>query len=168
MCSPNDWKDCIEAMKYVDVISPNVNEAAEFLGRTIDEDQPFQQFRPRVETLVEEYVSHQSGSRGKAVVIRCGKHGCLLATCSLQKWFPAYHQNAEKVVDPTGGGNAFCGGFCAGWVQSGGDFGQAAVFGNVAASFVIEQFGLPGLEGDSEKWNGESVVERLRKYALLL
>jgi sugar/nucleoside kinase (ribokinase family) len=168
VCSPNDWKDCIEAMKYVDVITPNVNEAAGFLGREIDEEQPLDNFKLHVEKLAEKYASHQSGA-GKAVVIRCGKHGCLLRSEShATKWFPAHHQTRENVVDPTGGGNAFCGGFCAGWVQSAGDVEWACLAGNVAASFVIEQFGFPELsfdgDGCGEKWNAETV--KIREDAL--
>ena len=46
------------------------------------------------------------------------------------------------VVDPTGAGNAFCGGFLAGWVQTG-ELRRAGLFGVVAASFLVEQVGLP-------------------------
>jgi sugar/nucleoside kinase (ribokinase family) len=165
-CTPNEWKDCIEAMQRVDVITPNVNEAAEFLGKTINEEEPFSQFKPHVESIAAEYGSHLSP--GKAVVIRCGRYGCLLRTGEEEKWFPAYHQSGEKVVDPTGGGNAFCGGFCAGWVQSHGDFEMACVSGNIAASYVIEQFGLPALSSvDGERWNGESVQCRRETYEAL-
>jgi len=162
VCSPEDWKGCLEAMKVVDVISPNVNEAAGFLGRTIDEELPFAKFKKQVEILAKEY---QSG----AAVFRCGKYGCYVAAKSTLKWLPAYHQTGEKVIDPTGGGNAFCGGFCAGWIQSGGDFITASIYGNIAASFVIEQFGLPTLEYTNgvEKWNGDTIEERKHKYTIL-
>jgi sugar/nucleoside kinase (ribokinase family) len=157
VCSPEDWKDCIEAMKVVDVISPNINEAATFLGRTIDEESPFVEFRAQVEILAQEY-------QHATAVFRCGKHGCFVTTKKVKKWLPAYHQTSNKVVDPTGGGNAFCGGFCAGWIQSGGDVVTAAVYGNIAASFVIEQYGLPTLEYDQgvEKWNGDTIEDRLK------
>lgn len=161
VCSPNDWKDCIDTMKVVDVISPNINEAASFLGKAIDEEQPFENFRVQVEELAREYVSHLH--EGGAAVFRCGKHGCLVVTNSIVQWLPAYHQSKTKVVDPTGGGNAFCGGFCAGWIQSGGDFSAAARYGNIAASFVIEQFGLPRLDHleNTEFWNMDTAKNRL-------
>jgi len=165
VCSPDDWEDCIEAMKVVDVISPNVNEAAGFLGRTIEEDSGFEIFEVEVENMAQEYISCQIGANG-AAVFRCGNHGCLVATKSLMKWLPAYHQTNKKVVDPTGGGNAFCGGFCAGWIESKGDFITAAKYGNIAASFVIEQFGLPRLEhiNGTETWNGDTLNHRQHKY----
>jgi sugar/nucleoside kinase (ribokinase family) len=48
-----------------------------------------------------------------------------------------------SMVDPTGAGNAFCGGFLTGWVQTG-DLCTAGIYGVVAASFLVEQIGLPG------------------------
>ena len=167
VCTSNNWKDCMKAMKYVGVITPNINEAAEFLGQTIDEELPFEQFKGHVEKIAEEYGSHQSGM-GKAIVIRCGKHGCLLHSSSVTKWVPAYHQTREKVIDPTGGGNTFCGGFCAGWVQSEGDFETGCVFGNIAASYVIERFGLPELTfANEELWNGDSIEVRRGRYRFI-
>ena len=45
--------------------------------------------------------------------------------------------------DPTGAGDAFCGGVLAGLVESRGIV-PAAVCGAVSASFVVEDFGLDG------------------------
>src|SRR5580704_11410010 len=74
-CFPKDWQDCISAMKFVDVVSPNVNEAASFLDKTIDEDQPFEKFKVEVEEiLLREYLKYTPDTG--IVVIRCGKHGC--------------------------------------------------------------------------------------------
>jgi ribokinase len=44
-----------------------------------------------------------------------------------------------EVVDPTGAGDAFCGGFLAGYCQTG-DVLEAGLRGTVSASFVIEGF----------------------------
>ncbi len=46
------------------------------------------------------------------------------------------------VVEPTGAGNAYCGAFLAGWVTTG-DLRTAGLYGAVAASFLVEQVGLP-------------------------
>jgi sugar/nucleoside kinase (ribokinase family) len=151
-------------MQVVDVTSPNVNEAAGFLGRTIDEEQPFPQFQQQLDQLVQDYIS-QLPEHG-VLVVRCGKYGCVVATKSTSESRPAFHNTSQKVVDPTGGGNAFCGGFCAGWIQSG-DQVTAAMYGNIAASFVIEQYGLPNLEytKDGEMWNGDTVERRIQVYS---
>ncbi len=46
------------------------------------------------------------------------------------------------VVDPVGAGNAYCGGFLTGWVETG-SVAEAGLRGAVAASFLLEQVGLP-------------------------
>ncbi|VUC33781.1 unnamed protein product [Clonostachys rosea] len=85
----------------------------------------------------------------------------------IERWLPAYHQNASKVVDPTGGGNTFLGGLAVALARGHG-VEEAAAWGTVAASFAIEQIGVPileaGDENNEEKWNGESSQERLRGY----
>ncbi|KAI4638540.1 hypothetical protein J4E93_010095 [Alternaria ventricosa] len=81
-------------------------------------------------------------------------------------WLPPYYEpSAVKVIDPTGGGNTYLGGFIAGWKASG-DIHEASMYGNVAASFAIEQIGLPSCEvSDGEEiWNGTRVMERLAEY----
>lgn len=71
-----------------------------------------------------------------------------------------------KVVDPTGGGNAFIGGLAIGLVRNSGNFVLAAAMGTVAASFAIEQIGIPVLSKrrGRELWNGVEVQDRLEEY----
>lgn len=55
--------------------------------------------------------------------------------------FPAYHTPEDKrVVDVTGAGDSFCGGFMAGLAQTA-DLHQAIRMGLVSASLVIEGYG---------------------------
>jgi len=82
------------------------------------------------------------------------------------QWLPAYHQTGEKVLDPTGGGNAFLGGLGVALARGKG-LEAAARWATIAASFAIEQVGMPILTsevGDEECWNGESVEGRLSEY----
>ncbi len=75
-----------------------------------------------------------------------------------------------QVVDPTGGGNAFLGGFAVA-VARGKALDEAAVWGNVAASFAIEQVGVPVLGCDAEgreTWNGCRVEDRCAAYEATL
>ncbi|OAA80797.1 MAK32-like protein [Akanthomyces lecanii RCEF 1005] len=84
----------------------------------------------------------------------------------VQKWIPAYHQDAAKVVDPTGGGNTFLGGLSVALARDE-DVETAAIWGTVAASFAIEQVGPPTLGKDDngeETWNGVSPLSRLREF----
>lgn len=84
------------------------------------------------------------------VVIKRGARGQLVYDrVSSRKWeIPGYPSN---FVDPTGAGDAFCGGFLAGYAASL-DPLQAALQGNISASFAIEGSGpfylldsMPGL-----------------------
>jgi hypothetical protein len=84
------------------------------------------------------------------VVIKRGEGGQLVYdTTGRARWeVPAY---PVRVVDPTGAGDAFCGGFLAGYRTSY-DPLEAALHGNISASLVVEGYGpfyaldaLPGL-----------------------
>jgi sugar/nucleoside kinase (ribokinase family) len=103
----------------------------------------------------------------KAIVVRSGKDGCYIATEAESAWLPAYHRDGSKVIDPTGGGNTFLGGFSINLARTTTiaftGIKEAAISGAVAASFAIEQIGMPILdsEGDSETWNGDSVQRRI-------
>lgn len=91
----------------------------------------------------------------------------------IEKWIPAVHQAGEaeednKVVDPTGGGNAFLGGLAIALARGRGIV-EASCWGAVAASFAIDQVGVPELEeehmgGREETWNGVVVEERLSEF----
>ncbi|KAF5022226.1 hypothetical protein F66182_5741 [Fusarium sp. NRRL 66182] len=84
----------------------------------------------------------------------------------IEKWVPAYHQDASRVVDPTGGGNTFLGGLGVALAR-GESIEDAVAWGTVAASFAIEQVGLPtiGRDGEGrEAWNGHNVDQRLQEF----
>ena len=87
------------------------------------------------------------------IVAKKGEHGALLIGEDFVFSVPAYP--SENVIDPTGAGDSFAGGFL-GYLDSVGsmknaDFRRAAVYGSVMASFVIEDFGIERLKALSEK-----------------
>ncbi|KAM0325558.1 hypothetical protein ACHAQA_007545 [Verticillium albo-atrum] len=84
----------------------------------------------------------------------------------VERWVPAYHQDASQVIDPTGGGNSFLGGLAAALAR-GKSVEEAAAWGSVSASFAIEQVGMPSLGKDdegNETWNGVQVSQRLLEF----
>lgn len=84
----------------------------------------------------------------------------------IERWIPAYHQDSHNVLDPTGGGNTFLGGLSVALARGHG-LEDAVAWGNVAASFAIEQVGVPVLhqgEAGKETWNGQDVEERLKEF----
>jgi len=75
-----------------------------------------------------EIIVVKRGARGQMVYDVQGKH----------KWeVPAY---SARIADPTGAGDAFCGGFLAGYKKMYEPL-QAALYGNVSASLKIEGSG---------------------------
>lgn len=169
LCVPDELQNTLEALKHVDVISPNHAELADFFSvnaNTASGDVDKGVVEDCASQLVKHIPSSDSG-RKVAVVVRSGKDGCYIATSQGQsEWLPAYHNSAEKVVDPTGGGNGFLGGFAVGLVRTG-DVVEAAMWGNVGASFCIEQVGVPVLGKDGngmETWNRVVVEERLKEF----
>ena len=101
------------------------------------------------------------------IVIRTGEHGAMtLSRFSKPRWFPPFHDSqSSRIVDTTGAGNMFLGGFTVS-PQVSGDLGDAAICGTVAASFAVEQIGLPAIHAhsSSETWNGTTVASRLAEY----
>jgi ribokinase len=74
-----------------------------------------------------------------AVVIKVGARGALV----YDRRFRSKHRVpaiAEQVVDVTGAGDSFCGGFMVGYRETG-DPVLAACYGAVSASFVLQGFG---------------------------
>jgi len=175
MCIPEELEACHEALKCVDVCSPNASELCGFFGKVSCDEHAATDFK-KVEACCNQWLRSGVGSQGNgAVVARVGKDGCYVATRKGSRWMPAYHQSATgKVVDPTGGGNAFLGGLAVGLVRGDQSLGtvnieEASTWGAVAASFAIEQVGMPTLSSNREQktgelWNGESVQARLALY----
>ncbi|KAI4162264.1 MAG: hypothetical protein LQ342_004132 [Letrouitia transgressa] len=169
LCVPDEFERCLEALNWVDVMSPNLEEFATLVNDSFDlhNASGLKKLRLRCDTL----LNRNAGQNCKAIVVRLGERGCLVAQPNREKHLPAYYEPGhlpEKVVDPTGGGNAFLGGLCVGLLENSLLVEIAAVYATIAASFAIEQVGIPGLklaeDGIDELWNGESVKSRLRSY----
>ncbi len=119
-----------ELMGAADIFSLNIYEARSLLG---GEDSPLELARALIKWLPVE---------GAGIIsLRLGAQGSLVVQRGVDKAvrIPAID---VPVVDPVGAGNAYCGAFLAGWVQSA-DLAEAGLMGAVAASFMVEQSGCP-------------------------
>ena len=175
-CKPDERGSLLAALRYVDVFSPNQDE---FMGLFEDQHSDGERFASeKIARFANELLNHGLRTSHSAVVVRMGANGVFIAWSSRSIQLPAYHTpvvkegkeaSNNKVVDVTGGGNAFLGGYCMGLLDRKNkkyfeNFEYAAAFGNVAASFAIEQHGIPKLtygDDESERWNGERVIDRL-------
>lgn len=182
LCAPEYCTGLLHTAKLVDVVSPNVEELSSFFSDDAAIAAALSS-AATAETLAQRLLASGVGPTGSgAVVVRAGKQGCLVASrVTGCVWLPAFYRspqsdegrNHEKVVDPTGGGNAFIGGLAVGLVRTR-DVVRASAMGIVAASFAIEQIGIPTLQRidagagtGGETWNGVAVADRMREYAAI-
>jgi sugar/nucleoside kinase (ribokinase family) len=168
-------------LTYVDIVSPNHLELGAFFNRDTTYGLSGELKKGLIEELSDTFLKSGIGpDRVGCIVVRCGKWGCFIAHPDIpvqDRWLPAFHASSaigeqnDRVVDPTGGGNAFLGGLSVGLVRStskasGDRLKEAAIWGTISASFAIEQVGMPALGEDEqgETWNGVHVKKRIADY----
>lgn len=130
----NLWMDTVfdelrDVLKPVDLLMVNDAEARQLTGEAglTDAAEAIQGMGPRI------------------VVIKKGEHGCMLFGEEAEQLFVIPAMPLERVVDPTGAGDSFAGGFM-GYLatQPRTDFAalkRAVAYGTVSASFTCEAFG---------------------------
>ncbi|MFN8468079.1 MAG: PfkB family carbohydrate kinase [Caldilineaceae bacterium] len=126
-----------------DIFSPNVEEANSLVGSGTPEEQ----------------VARLAAAGAPIVALRMGAAGSLVyaAAAGTAEYIPAV---PAAVVDQVGAGNAYCGGFLVGWLETG-DLRLAGRYASVAASFLVEQYGLPRPRPDMQAEAAER-LEALR------
>jgi sugar/nucleoside kinase (ribokinase family) len=145
----NCWDDLIEALKSVDVLTINDEEAQQLSG-----EHSLVAAAKKIKTMGPKYL-----------IIKKGEHGALLF--GEEKIFFAPALPLENVYDPTGAGDSFAGGFIG--YLSGQDeisFEQmktAVIYGSVMASFCVEKFGTEKLTQITK----EDVLERAQSFVKL-
>ena len=127
----NCLDDLLEALKNVDVLTINDEEAQQLSG-----EKNLISAAKKIKTMGPKYL-----------VIKKGEHGALLF--GENKMFYAPAMPLENVFDPTGAGDSFAGGFI-GYLSKSNDLTfenmkTAVIYGSVMASFCVEKFGTEKL-----------------------
>ena len=127
----NCLDDLLEALKNVDVLTINDEEAQQLSG-----ENNLIAAAKKIKTMGPKYL-----------VIKKGEHGALLF--GENKMFYAPAMPLENVFDPTGAGDSFAGGFI-GYLSRSNDLTfenmkTAVIYGSVMASFCVEKFGTEKL-----------------------
>ena len=96
------------------------------------------------------------------LIIKKGEHGAMVVNDNSYFVTPAYP--LEKVVDPTGAGDSFAGGFL-GYVSTCTEYSftnikKAVVFGNIIASYTVEEFSFKKLTDLTL----EDINQRIEKF----
>jgi cytidine kinase len=118
-------------LSRVDLVSPDVDEARQMTGQS----------------TVQGMAGTLLGWGVPIVALRMGARGSLVATAGGEVYtIPAV---PTTVVDTTGAGDAYCGGFLIA-LGSGMDAAEAGARAAVSASFAIEQFGVPIIDEQTQ------------------
>ena len=173
-CISGNQQVHLQTTKLVDVYSPNHLELLDTFDSGVGDGTPAEFDRHRIEGQMLRVLESGIGRNADgAAVIRCGEHGCVVAARSyLIQWFPAFHESSDssRIVDATGAGNAFLGAFAV-TLSITSDLTEATIAGSVAASFVIEQVGLPhrtNSQNGEDMWNGEKFASRVDQFRTVL
>jgi sugar/nucleoside kinase (ribokinase family) len=155
--SMNLWIDIgkeklIEAISRVNIIIINDEEILQLTG----------------EKFLAEGVKAIQAMGPKTVIAKKGKYGAELFHGDQHAIFPICPE--EQLVDPTGAGDTFAGGFM-GFLASKGtkdlgfdDYREAMVYGTVMASFLVESFSTDKLESLTK----EDIDSRLKMFCTML
>jgi sugar/nucleoside kinase (ribokinase family) len=134
--TPSFWRDLRLVLQGVNIFQPSENELrALFWGETND----LWELAQKTSECGPQIIVIKRGPLGQIIYDVPGNH---------RYEIPAY---SSRLADPTGAGDAFCGGFLAGF-QKTNDPVMAACYGSVSASLKIEGSGpfypldvMPGL-----------------------
>lgn len=132
----SDFKPSI--LRHVDVLIPNETEFTALVNRL--------PATGRKDFTEEELATLDGGALQTlcralgvpVVIVTLGKRGCFVSTAERGVLIPAF---IVKAVDTTGAGDAFVGGFTAGWCHFEGDLVEAAIFGNAVAALSVTKRG---------------------------
>jgi sugar/nucleoside kinase (ribokinase family) len=146
-CTPENYACFALLSSRCNAVSPNLNEARSLTGL----QEPLEIAARLLETGVP-LVALRMGAEGSLIA---SQEGDLLRVPAVP---------VEQIVDVTGAGNAFCGGWITGIVETG-SISEAARRAAVSASLAIEQYGalyaLDGLADRVEAHLGKAVVSRM-------
>ncbi|KAI9482910.1 MAG: Ribokinase-like protein [Benjaminiella poitrasii] len=161
-CLPENLDLIYEAAQMVDIITPNHEELAAMLGYQFNDllKQYNDDFIKTVEFLADKFSERKLTNDKLVLVVRSSKYGALVLQQTVdyvRSWIPAYWDytnpdDQDHVVDVTGAGNTFCGGYAYGWIETNSDPIESAFYAAVSASYTVEQVGVPVLYRDGY-WN---------------
>ncbi len=126
-------EDLQEVISMVDILAINDEETRQLTG----------------EYSLVKAATKILGMGPRFLIVKKGEHGAILFSEDEVFFAPALL--LEQVIDPTGAGDTFAGGFM-GYISKADDISfetlkRALVYGNVIASFTVEKFGPQGLLG---------------------
>lgn len=132
-----------EVLPYVDIATPDFPAASHLAGT----EDPLQ------------VMKYWAGLGARGITVRNSYHGSYAWDRDHDQFWhiPIIPVN---VVDPTGAGNSYGGGWCVGWTEQC-DAKIAGCYGAVSASFLVERIGLPPITAELR-----ALAQKRLEYAL--
>jgi ribokinase len=126
-------------LRHVRVLIPNETEFASLMNQ-LPHTGVKEFTAERLHALEDQELNELARKLGvPTVIVTLGSRGCFVSSELGFELIPA-HQGI-KVVDTTGAGDAFVGGFAAGLIKFDRDISRAARFGNAVAALSVTKFG---------------------------
>lgn len=122
---PQNAAEFRASLPLIDIVSPNWLEAQAVYG--------FENPARLVRAMLDDGA--------QIAMLRMGEYGSIVGKQDQPDLITVPIVPVPELVDQTGAGNTYCGGFLVGWVETG-DLIQAACWGAVAASFALEVTGV--------------------------
>ncbi|KAL4809346.1 Ribokinase-like protein [Aspergillus unguis] len=194
MCTPEEQQKFLEACREVDVVSPNDLELGMMFGQP-SWSEGSASGKDIVQSILSSGIGPQGEGHLVIRAGKDGSYSYTRGLrLWLPAYHQPSASGSSPVVDPTGAGNSYLGALAQGMVSEGREVARvldsalatsenwqkaiascgkyhsiplALVLATIAASFVVEQIGVPrqstSLEG-KEHWNGTEFAERVRLY----
>ena len=126
-------------LKHVDILIPNETEFTALVNLLAGSGQRdfTEEFLKELPDVELQALCRKIGV--PVVIVTLGSRGCFVSQPESHCLIPAF--TGIKVVDTTGAGDAFVGGFAAGLVKFAGDIVRAARFGTAVAALSVTKFG---------------------------
>ncbi len=132
-----DYQGFLEGIPHADIVSPNLLEAQTVYG--IEDEL--------------EILRRMLADGVRVAALRMGERGSLLAAQGQSQAWHIPPLSVDAIVDQTGAGNAYCGGFIVGWVRRQ-NLIQAGCYAAAAASFTLETVGIADIPPQREiEWH---------------
>ncbi|KAL4970250.1 ribokinase family protein [Aspergillus stella-maris] len=194
MCTPEEQQKFLEACREVDIVSPNDLELGMMFGQPSWNEESTSSKRI-VKSILDSGIGPRGEGHLVIRAGKDGSYSYSRGLrIWLPAYHQPTASGNSLVVDPTGAGNSYLGALAQGMVSEGrpaamtiggilatsdtwqrtiaacgthGSIPAALICATIAASFVVEQIGVPRksttLEG-KEHWNGTEFTERVRLY----
>jgi len=147
---------------WINVASDQLHELFKNIDGLIINDAEAQQLTNQSDPIIAAKELIELGPQ--FVIVKKGEHGAIIVHPDGELILPAFSLEASKVVDPTGAGDSFAGGFLGHLASCEtiefNSMKEAMAWGTITASFALQSFGLEGLVSTTN----EQLQERMDSF----